>query len=148
MQRFKSIYRNKSLGIAAHLAEICVERVAKLHGKTLPHNYHEHDSYRELFANQLTAAKFLCKLYNPQAVLSALLECKTARSMRAPFLDPVIKRKQEEIEWLIRMAAKEDECESIAAGNPNPDWNAGPFLASTGAPLLPVKSLASKLDDL
>jgi hypothetical protein len=147
VQRIKSPYRATKIGIAVRLAEIACERMAAERGVTLGPGFFNTDSWRQIYANQLTTAKFLTKLYDPEAVYFAFLECKNARSLRAPFLDSVIQRKQKELKWLREMADKEDQCDSIVAGHPDPDWNPVKFLAPTGVAPLP-KSLASKLNDL
>lgn len=79
-----------------YLAEGMCVRVALSKGKTLPLRFWEHADWKNFFLMQLRFANALLKEFAAEAIINALRspEGKTAFSLRAKWLRPLLEREQ------------------------------------------------------
>lgn len=92
--KYESRYGGGFVSGGQYIAEIMCERIAKKDGRGLPVKFWNLPTWKKIFMQQLLASNGLLKLYHSQAILSALRKDTKAYSLRAPWLDDIIKEEQ------------------------------------------------------
>src|SRR5687768_11913796 len=107
--KFESNYGGGHITAAQYLAELMCERIAKKNKKELGPRFWNTSLWKRTFCSQVLAANHLLKLYNSKAIVAALKEVPWAYSLRAEFLDPVIKDKQERMDRQAALAVEKEK---------------------------------------
>ncbi len=101
---------------AQQIAEILFKRIAAKNQNTLPVKFWNDERYARDYRLQLIKINALMKVYEPQAIINALLSPKGKNiwSITAPWLDPLIAEEQKRIVKLAEQKVKFEEPVNVA----------------------------------
>ena len=136
----KYIQEGKPITGAQHLAELMVERQARILLKTtLPVKFASNPKFAKEFVKQVVIANRLLKLFSVQAILAALKtkQGQKVYSLGAAYLKPIIQKTQDTI--------NKTELESVALDT---SLLAKPGVSPPVLPTLGPKSVAARLKGL
>ena len=96
--RYESKYGGNFVSPAQFISEMMCERLAKKQKSDLPFKFWSTPKWKRAFMTNILAANGLLKIYSARAIITALNKSFNVYSLRAPWLDDVIKQEQEKID--------------------------------------------------
>jgi hypothetical protein len=117
---------------AQYLTELICERIARRNDTSLPLKFWQVDNWKKIYMTQLHFARQLLKLYEPKAIINALVACPSLYSFGARFFDEYIQVEQRKLS-----VVKPEKITFIESGD-----------GDTRPSFTPNKSLAERLDEV
>ena len=99
--RYESRFGGGYVSPAQYITEIICERFAGKNGKSLPQKFWSTPEHKRSFMMTLLTANALLKMYHPKAIISALRRLPNLYSLKAAWLDDVIKEEQAKIDAFV-----------------------------------------------
>lgn len=96
--KYESAYGGGFITSGQFIAELMCGRLAKKNKKELPNKFWNMPAHKRSFMQNILAANALLKMYHPKAIIAAIRKAPNLYSLRAPWLDDLIKQEQEQLE--------------------------------------------------
>lgn len=92
---------DKNIDAAQYIAEIMCERLARKEKQDLPVKFWNTPKWQRTFKQQVLAARSILKLHDANAVIAALRKTPTVFSLRAEWLQPIIRECAEKLKIVV-----------------------------------------------